>query len=117
MENKQIKIVDRVRKEAQVDEKAFLVLSPMHIGVTNELGDVIEFLRRCQDKRIPIQIIPGYREELLELQQRILLMDEVRNSIGANRLTTPKQMDDYNLIERIDIVPNKFTELSRGAML
>ena len=45
MENKKMKmmtIVDRVKKD---DESAFLVMSDKQVGVTNELGDIVYFIK------------------------------------------------------------------------
>ena len=111
---KLITIVDRV---AQVDEPALLVMSADLIGVTNEMGDVLAFISECQKENVAVKIIPGYKEDLLDLEHRVLLMDEVENSMGGKKITNPKRMENYNLIERTTQASNMLTQLGKGRIL
>lgn len=107
-----------VEKDMQIlDEAALLIVSDKNIGVTNDIADVVEFIKTCQKENTPLHIIPGYKEGLLDLEQRILLVDEVFNSLGSNKIINPVRVDEYNLIDREERVSNKLTSLGRGTIL
>ena len=114
MENKKMKlmtIVDRVKKD---NESAFLVMSDKQVGVTNELGDIVYFIKSCQKDNVPMHIVPGKKHELLQLQHRVLFLDEISNSIGADRIVNPKCQNEYNLIDRTEPRSNFLSYLGKG---
>lgn len=93
-EKKKIKVME-------VEEKGALVLTKDHVGVTNEYSDVAKVVKKAiEEGTTPVYIKPGYKTELLNLQNSILLMDEVYNSLGKDKIAIPAKMNDYNLTER-----------------
>jgi hypothetical protein len=102
MENKKIEIATIVNRESMTtDEPAYLVKSVEFIGVTNDIGDVISFISNCKVNQLAVQIIPGNKKDLLKLQHRILLDDEIANSWDTDRLIIPQKNMDYNIMERV----------------
>lgn len=109
MENEKIEIATIVSKgDMSADEAAYLVKSAEFIGVTNDMGDVVNFVNDCKEKQLAVQIIPGNKDELLKLQHRILLDDEITNSWETGRVIIPQKNTEYNLVERVHNVPNLF---------
>lgn len=98
-----IKLNENEKEKIQVisvEDKALLVLTNKYVGVTDNLNDIMGVIKECQNGEKPIEIIPGYKSRLLNLQHSILLMDEVCNSLGKEEIAIPDKVNDYNLTER-----------------
>lgn len=78
---------------------AFLMISEHHIGVTDNLADVIAYSNEHLQPGDTLILQKGYLNEFLIEQQKILTLDNLRHSDG-NTLIVPHKQTDFNLIER-----------------
>lgn len=88
-----------MNKDDNVSTQAFLMISEHHIGVTDNLADVIAYSNDHLQPGETLILKKGYSEELFIEEQKILTLDNLRNSNG-NTLIIPHKQTDFNLIER-----------------
>lgn len=88
-----------MNKENNVSTPAFLMISEYHVGVTDSLADVTAYSNEHLQPGETLILKKGYFDELLVEQQKILTLDNLRNSDG-NTLIVPHRQTDFNLIER-----------------
>ena len=88
-----------MNKENNVSTPAFLMISEYHVGVTDSLADVTAYSNEHLQPGETLILKKGYFDELLVEQQKILTLDNLRNSDG-NTLIVPHRQTDFNLIVR-----------------
>ena len=88
-----------MNKDDNVSTPAFLMISEHHIGVTDNLADVIAYSNDHLQPGDTLILQKGYFDELLVEQQKILTLDNLRNCDGKS-LIVPHKQTDFNLIER-----------------
>ena len=88
-----------MNKDNTVSTPAFLMISEHHIGVTDNLADVIAYSNDHLQPGESLILKKGYSEDLFIEQQKILTLDNLRNSDG-NTVTVPHKQTDFNLVNR-----------------
>lgn len=89
-------------KNKDVQEKSFLVFSDDYVGVTDSLKDICKLIEDNSEGNQQYTICTGYKDELLDFQQKILLKDEFLNFITTNDSTLKimEKFTEYNLTKR-----------------
>ena len=91
--------IEESSSNSEVDTTAFLVLTDNHIGVTNALEDIATYLKDDLKEGESMVITKGYKQEMLDLEQKILTFDNLKNATD-NTFLVPHKQSDFNLIER-----------------
>lgn len=95
---------------SNVEEMAYLILSSSHIGVSDSLEDIFGHIETLPEEEC-IRIIKGTKDQLLSLEQKILIFDQLNDNPYENVLTVPERLEDYNLINRKPTNKKLFTAL------
>lgn len=82
-----------------ISSPAWLLIGENHIGVTDKIEDIIAYNEEYLQPGQTIIIRKGYADELFKKEQKILTIDNLRNSDGDS-LIVPHRPTDFNLIER-----------------
>lgn len=83
MENKVIEA--KLENEVQVQEQAFMVITPKQIGVSSSLDDIIDVMGDCFRKlHREVTIVPGEKTALLAIEHKILTADNVLAMEGTS---------------------------------
>lgn len=82
-----------------IDEAAILIITPLHLGVTNDFKDIVAYAEEYRDIAQKILIKFGMKSELLLEEHKILVLDNLSASDGSS-LIVPHMLTNYNLIER-----------------
>lgn len=90
-----------------VEESAILIISPLHVGVTNDFKDVVAYAEEYRDIAQKILIKFGMKNDLLLEEHKILMLDALSASDGIS-ITIPHMLTDYNLIKRKSAVVSPF---------
>lgn len=111
MENKEniIKNVNE-NQNSNVEEIAYLMCNKEHIGVSNNIKDLIEYFT-IMPEHMPTQIMKGSKDELLSLEQRLMIIEALEDNLYTDKLVIPDRFDDYNLIDRKQPKKTFFTVL------
>ena len=88
-----------MNKDNSVSIPAFLMTSKYHIGVTDNLADIIAYSNEHLQQGDTLIVQKGYLEELLITEQKILTMANIHISDG-NTVIIPHKQTDFNLVER-----------------
>lgn len=93
-----------------VEEIAYLLISDQEIGVSNELNDIMTYLKTLPEEKL-VYILKAPKDKSLSIEQKILIADHIANNLCENILTVPERLDDYNLIKREQQKNKLFTRL------
>lgn len=106
--------IKKIENVTNIEEQAYILKSKKVLGVTNDLNDIIEYIKKYGEFGDYYVLGIGEKEQLLDLQNMILIQDTLRkdiNNINTGELKIPKRFVDYNLVERVQIEEKPWHEL------
>lgn len=99
MNNNVVKVTNE-GNGVKIDELGYLMVTDRAIGVTNSLEDVLGYIQKHGEMGEAIRILPGYKDDLLQLQHRFLLQDTLSSNISGDKIEIPPRFTEWNLVQR-----------------
>lgn len=92
--------VTNAENNIKIEEQGYLMVSDRDIGVTNSVEDIASYIQKQGRKGEVIYILPGYKDDLLKIQQGCMLQDSLCCNADNDKVEIPPRFTNWNLVTR-----------------
>lgn len=92
-----------INEDGIVEEPAYLMVADKNIGVTDSLEEIFAYIKKSVSEGEwgkTFLIHAGDKTDLLQKENRLLIMDEIGKSANLDTVAIPQKFEKYHLTTR-----------------